>query len=60
MLLAAFGGDGNKLFGALSGAMLNLSGGKDVTDYVLVAIRRNLHVVSQDANASDFFRNLSL
>ena len=60
VLLAGIIGDGNRLFGAITGAIRNLSGGKDVTDYVLLAIRRNLHVVSQDTSSSEFLMNLKL
>ena len=60
VLVAGIKGDGNTLFGAIAGVIRNLSGGKNVTDYVLVAIRRNLHVVSRDASLSEFFKNLNL
>jgi hypothetical protein len=58
-LLAGVTQDGNKLAGAIGGVTRNLFGGKDVTDYVLVAIRRNLHVVTQQADAMEFLKNLS-
>lgn len=59
-LFAAILGEPNNLFGALSGVVRNPCGGKDVTDYVLVVIRRNLHLVSRDASASEFLKTLTL